>query len=248
MLRRIDRSVPPRPLQCCYWWRTCCSRTINVLPRRLLARSTAVARSNMRYWRPCFRVARMRNCSRAWHFSMAMQAPWEARSPRLAQRQRERMKMSWDGNTLNCSSVLGGVASVLIALFDRRALRTPPRETTSNASALWYRKPSQRRAGRSCRDHVRNHGRSHSWHFSTPAGTDREFFELHLAGWIGRFFADVERTKPQSFYGCVGSLGRLFVDVEREAFAVRPERVDGSEFAASDEGSSTRTRRESSGS
>ena len=84
--------------------------------------------------------------------------------------------------------------------------------------------------------------------FSTPAGTDREFFELHLAGWIGRFFADVERTKPQSFYGCVGSLGRLFVDVEREAFAVRPEHVDGSEFAASDEGSSTRTRRESSGS
>ena len=84
--------------------------------------------------------------------------------------------------------------------------------------------------------------------FASPAGADREFFEQHLAPWIRRFFVDLEQTKPQSFYGCVGSLGRVFVDVEREAFAVRPEHVDGSEFAASDEGSSTRTRRESSGS
>jgi TorA maturation chaperone TorD len=61
--------------------------------------------------------------------------------------------------------------------------------------------------------------------FSTPAGTDREFFELHLAGWIGRFFADLERARPQSFYARVGALGRLFVDVEREAFIAGPEKV-----------------------
>jgi TorA maturation chaperone TorD len=50
-----------------------------------------------------------------------------------------------------------------------------------------------------------------------PAG-DREFFEQHLAPWIGRFFVDLERSNSARFYARVGSLGRVFIDIEREAF------------------------------
>jgi TorA maturation chaperone TorD len=53
-----------------------------------------------------------------------------------------------------------------------------------------------------------------------PAGTDREFFEKHLAPWIRRFFVDLEHAKSADFYARVGSLGRVFVDVETEAFAL----------------------------
>jgi TorA maturation chaperone TorD len=53
-----------------------------------------------------------------------------------------------------------------------------------------------------------------------PVGADREFFEKHLAPWIGRFFVDLEKAKSVDFYARVGSLGRIFVDVETEAFAL----------------------------
>ena len=53
-----------------------------------------------------------------------------------------------------------------------------------------------------------------------PAGVDREFFEEHLAPWIGRFFADLEQAQSADFYARVGSLGRIFVDIETEAFAL----------------------------
>ena len=45
-------------------------------------------------------------------------------------------------------------------------------------------------------------------------------FEKHLAPWIGRFFADLERVKNSNFYRCVGTVGRLFVEIETEAFAL----------------------------
>ena len=53
-----------------------------------------------------------------------------------------------------------------------------------------------------------------------PVGADREFFEKHLAPWIGRFFVDLEKAKSVDFYARVGLLGRIFVDVETEAFAL----------------------------
>jgi TorA maturation chaperone TorD len=53
-----------------------------------------------------------------------------------------------------------------------------------------------------------------------PAGSDRAFFEEHLAPWIGRFFADLERNQSADFYARVGSLGRAFVGIETEAFAI----------------------------
>ncbi len=56
--------------------------------------------------------------------------------------------------------------------------------------------------------------------FPMPKGTDRRLFEKHLAPWIGRFFADLERADAADFYRRVGTLGRTFVDIETEAFAL----------------------------
>jgi TorA maturation chaperone TorD len=56
--------------------------------------------------------------------------------------------------------------------------------------------------------------------FPAPEGADRELFEQHLAPWIGRFFADLERAETGEFYRRVGSLGRVLVEVETEAFAL----------------------------
>jgi TorA maturation chaperone TorD len=56
--------------------------------------------------------------------------------------------------------------------------------------------------------------------FSAPAGGDRELFEQHLAPWIGRFFADLERAEAADFYRRIGTLGRVFIEIETEAFAL----------------------------
>jgi len=53
-----------------------------------------------------------------------------------------------------------------------------------------------------------------------PAGTDQQIFEKHLAPWIGRFFADLERAEAANLYRRIGTLGRVFMDVEMEAFAL----------------------------
>jgi len=52
-----------------------------------------------------------------------------------------------------------------------------------------------------------------------PPGTDRELFEAHLAPWMARFFADLERAQAAKFYRSVGMLGRVFMQIESEAFA-----------------------------
>lgn len=56
--------------------------------------------------------------------------------------------------------------------------------------------------------------------FGAPAGTDRKIFEKHLAPWIGRFFADLERAEFASFYRPVGTIGRVFMEIETQAFAL----------------------------
>ena len=53
-----------------------------------------------------------------------------------------------------------------------------------------------------------------------PVETQREFFEKHLAPWIGRFFADLERAEWADFYARVGAIGRTFVAIETEAFTL----------------------------
>lgn len=56
--------------------------------------------------------------------------------------------------------------------------------------------------------------------FGAAAGADRDFFEKHLAPWIGRFFADLEGARAADFYRHVGTVGRVFVAVESEAFTL----------------------------
>jgi TorA maturation chaperone TorD len=56
--------------------------------------------------------------------------------------------------------------------------------------------------------------------FGVPAGADREMFEKHLAPWIGRFFADLERAQGADLYRRIGTLGRVFIEIEAEAFAL----------------------------
>jgi TorA maturation chaperone TorD len=51
-----------------------------------------------------------------------------------------------------------------------------------------------------------------------PPGTDREIFDDHLAPWIARFFADLEKAESGHFYASVGSFGRTFVEIERQSF------------------------------
>ncbi len=58
------------------------------------------------------------------------------------------------------------------------------------------------------------------------AGADREVFELHLAPWIGRFFADLERAEAADFYRAVGALGRTLIEIETAAFALAKD-ADG---------------------
>ena len=53
-----------------------------------------------------------------------------------------------------------------------------------------------------------------------PVETQREFFEKHLAPWIGRFFADLECAESADFYARVGAVGRTFVGIETEAFTL----------------------------
>jgi TorA maturation chaperone TorD len=50
-----------------------------------------------------------------------------------------------------------------------------------------------------------------------PVGSDREFFETHLATWASRLFVDLERAESADFYGPVGSVGRIFMEIETEA-------------------------------
>src|SRR5262245_12629320 len=58
-----------------------------------------------------------------------------------------------------------------------------------------------------------------SQRFSAPAGAERALFEDHLAPWIGRFFADLERAETADLYRRIGTLGRVFMEIETEAFA-----------------------------
>ena len=56
--------------------------------------------------------------------------------------------------------------------------------------------------------------------FPAPDGAERRLFDKHMAPWIGRFFADLERAEAADFYRHVGALGRVFIEIEAEAFAL----------------------------
>jgi TorA maturation chaperone TorD len=53
-----------------------------------------------------------------------------------------------------------------------------------------------------------------------PDEAGRTIFEKHIAPWMGRFFADLERAESAKFYKRVGTAGRVFMEIEAEAFAL----------------------------
>jgi TorA maturation chaperone TorD len=53
-----------------------------------------------------------------------------------------------------------------------------------------------------------------------PEEFGRTIFENHIAPWMGRFFADLERAQATEFYRRVGTVGRVFMEIEAEAFAL----------------------------
>ena len=58
-----------------------------------------------------------------------------------------------------------------------------------------------------------------SGRFPASPETQRAFFEKHVASWMVRMFADLERARHATFYRPVGALGRLFLEIEMEAFS-----------------------------
>ena len=48
--------------------------------------------------------------------------------------------------------------------------------------------------------------------------TQRQFFDTHLAPWMGRFFQDMQQAEAASFYATVGAFGAAFVALEQAAF------------------------------
>jgi TorA maturation chaperone TorD len=49
---------------------------------------------------------------------------------------------------------------------------------------------------------------------------DRTIFENHIAPWMPRFFADLERAEAAQFYKRVGTIGRTFIEIEADALAL----------------------------
>jgi len=54
--------------------------------------------------------------------------------------------------------------------------------------------------------------------FEASSDVQRAFFEKHVAPWMGRLFADIERAESATFYRAVGAFGRAFIEIETEAF------------------------------
>ena len=95
----------------------------------------------------------------------------------------------------------------------RGCAATWPRSASSAPKAITSPKITPRRCARSWR--AWSSGR-----LPAPQGTDQQIFEKHLAPWIGRFFADLERAEAANLYRRIGTLGRVFIEVETEAFAL----------------------------
>ncbi|MEA3412963.1 MAG: molecular chaperone TorD family protein [Pseudomonadota bacterium] len=52
-----------------------------------------------------------------------------------------------------------------------------------------------------------------------PASQEK-IFRRYLEPWIGRFFADLQETKPARFYHAVGEFGQCFIEIEKQYFTL----------------------------
>jgi TorA maturation chaperone TorD len=55
---------------------------------------------------------------------------------------------------------------------------------------------------------------------SAEISTQRDFFDKHMAPWVGQFFTDLAENKISDFYAAVGTIGGILTNIEREAFAM----------------------------
>ncbi len=53
-----------------------------------------------------------------------------------------------------------------------------------------------------------------------PLAAQKQFFETHILGWAGHFFADLEGAKTSVLYAALGSIGRQFMGIEETAFSM----------------------------
>lgn len=53
----------------------------------------------------------------------------------------------------------------------------------------------------------------------TPFESQRNFFNGHVAPWVGRFFIDLQEAPAARFYRAVGQLGEQFIDLEKRYLA-----------------------------
>lgn len=58
--------------------------------------------------------------------------------------------------------------------------------------------------------------------FDADLGTQRRFFDRHIAPWAERCLADIAVTPSARFYKAVAALGSRFIAIEREAFEIEP--------------------------
>lgn len=53
-----------------------------------------------------------------------------------------------------------------------------------------------------------------------PLAVQKQFFETHISGWAGHFFADLEGAKSSVLYASLGTIGRHFMEIEATAFSM----------------------------
>ena len=166
--------------------------------------STARARRNTRCSPRCWRARRMQSCwtslaslrGDATPLGVAHAALARPRATTTVERvEREYLQPVHRARPRR-------TAALRLVLSHRLPARAPAGAAARRSRPARHRaRRRQLRAGRSCRDPVRDHGRaSSSGRLPAPQGTDQQIFEKHLAPWIGRFFADLERAEAANFY------------------------------------------------
>ena len=50
----------------------------------------------------------------------------------------------------------------------------------------------------------------------------KQFFDTHIAPWMGRFFEDLQAAQTASFYAAVGALGEQFLEVDKQYLEMLP--------------------------
>lgn len=55
-----------------------------------------------------------------------------------------------------------------------------------------------------------------------PFPLQRQFFDEHIAPWMGRFFSDLQQAESARFYRAVGRLGEQFIEFEKRYMTLEP--------------------------